>query len=135
MVEVAMRVSLGEKLEDLGFGLTATNIAGRIIHRMESIIKLGDIRLVCTIYRLENDTYNYSLNLITPHNALSNRRNHQGFYPYNTNPLEMLRSGTMAAMWGDVPNNRNVIFGPNCDKEEHQKYLLTVAKSILSVEF
>ena len=124
-----------KKLEDLGFGLTATNIAGRIIHRMESIIKLGDIRLVCTIYRLENDTYNYSLNLITPHNALSNRRNHQGFYPYNTNPLEMLRSGTMAAMWGDVPSNRNVIFGPNCDKEEHQKYLLTVAKSILSVEF
>lgn len=124
-----------KKLEDLGFGLTATNIAGKIIHRMESIIKLGDIRLVCTIYRLEDDTYNYSLNMITSHNALSNRRNHQGFYPYNTNPLEMLRSGTMAAMWGDVPNNRNVIFGPNCDKEEHQKYLLTVAKSILSVEF
>ncbi len=124
-----------KKLEDLGFGLTATNIAGKIIHRMESIIKLGDIRLVCTIYRLEDDTYNYSLNMITPYNALSNRRNHQGFYPYNTNPLEMLRSGTMAAMWGDVPKNRNVIFGPNCDKEEHQKYLLTVAKSILSVEF
>ena len=124
-----------KKLKDLGFGLTATNICGKIIQRMESIIKLGDNRLVCTIYRLEDGAYNYSFNTVTSHNVLSNRRSNQGFYPYNTSPLEMLRSGTMAAMWGDIPSNRNVIFGPNCDKEEHQKYLLTVAKSILSVEF